>query len=54
MAHGLGYQQLHSYEDNSKWLDSWIDLKDEHFYVDGISSLPQTWENVVTSDGQYF
>lgn len=54
MAHGLADQQFRSYEDISKWLDSWIASKDEHFYRHGIRALPERWEKVVASDGQYF
>ena len=36
MTHGLADQQLRSYEDIEKWLDSWIASKDEHFYRSGI------------------
>ena len=52
MAHGLADQQFRSYEDIKKWLDSWIASKDEHFYR--IRALPERWETVVASDGQYF
>lgn len=54
MAHGLADQQFRSYEDIKKWLDSWIASKDEHFYRNGIRALPERWEKVVASDGQYF
>ncbi|KAL3271170.1 hypothetical protein HHI36_021667 [Cryptolaemus montrouzieri] len=33
MVHGLADQQLRSYEELEKWLDSWILSKDEHFTV---------------------
>lgn len=36
------------------WLDSFLALKDERFFRDGIHKLPERWEKVVTSDGQYF
>ena len=32
MAHSLAGQQFRSYQDITKWLDSWIASKDEHFY----------------------
>ena len=54
MAHGLADQQFRSYEDISKWFDSWIASKDEHFHSHGIRALPERWEKVVASDGQYF
>ena len=54
MAHGLADQQFRSYEDIEKWLDSWIALKDEHFYRNSIRALPERWAKVVAHDGQYF
>ena len=39
MAYGLADQQLRSYKDIKKWLDSWIASKDEHFYRKGIRAL---------------
>ena len=40
IAHGLANQQFRSYEGIEKWLDSWIALKDEHFYSNAIRALP--------------
>lgn len=37
-----------------KWLDSFLGGKQEQFFWDGIHKLPERWENVVASDGQYF
>lgn len=54
MAHSLADQQFDSSEDITKWLDSWIASRDEHFYRQGIQALPERWEKVVTSNGQYF
>ena len=54
MAHGTADQQFRSYQDIEKWLDSWIALKDEHFYCNGIRALPERWTKVVDNDGQYF
>ena len=54
MAHRLAGQQFRSYEDIEKWLHSWIASKDEHFYRNGIRSLPERWAKVVANDGQYF
>ena len=54
MAHGLADQQFRSYEDIKKWLHSWIASRDEHFYRNGIRALPERWEKIIASDGQYF
>ncbi|KAG5318711.1 MOS1T transposase, partial [Pseudoatta argentina] len=37
-----------------KWIDSWIASKDMSFFRRGIHVLPERWEKVVFSDGQYF
>ncbi|KAG5313941.1 MOS1T transposase, partial [Pseudoatta argentina] len=39
---------------SSKWIDSWISSKDMSFFRRGIHVLPERWEKVVSSDGQYF
>jgi len=33
---------------------NWIASKEESFFRDGIRKLPERWEKVVGSDGQYF
>ncbi|EFN77415.1 Histone-lysine N-methyltransferase SETMAR, partial [Harpegnathos saltator] len=53
MTHDLAEQHFHSYEDNKKWVDSWITSKDESFFRQGIRMLPERWEKVAASDGQY-
>ncbi|CAK9820082.1 Mariner Mos1 transposase [Anthophora quadrimaculata] len=53
MTHGLAEQHFTSYEDTKKWVDSWIASKDL-FFQRGIQMLPERWEKVVASDGQYF
>lgn len=35
------------------WLDSFFASKSEQFYWDGIHALPEKWEQVIASDGQY-
>jgi len=52
MAHSLA-RHFRSYE-AKKWIDSWIALKDMSFFQCGIQILPERWEKVVASDGQYF
>ena len=54
IAHGLSKQHFHSYEDAKKWVDSWIASKDMLFFRHKIHMLPEKWEKVVSSDGQYF
>ncbi|CAK9812396.1 Mariner Mos1 transposase [Anthophora quadrimaculata] len=54
MTHGLAEQHFTSYEDTKKWVDSWIASKDLLFFQRGIQMLPERWEKVVASDGQYF
>ncbi|KAG5318967.1 MOS1T transposase, partial [Pseudoatta argentina] len=54
MAHGLADRRFHSYEEAQKWIDSWIASKDLSFFRRGIHVLPERWEKVVSSDGQYF
>ncbi|KAG5321222.1 MOS1T transposase, partial [Pseudoatta argentina] len=47
-------RRFHSYEEAQKWIDSWIASKDISFFRRGIHVLPERWEKVVSSDGQYF
>ncbi|EGI64132.1 Mariner Mos1 transposase [Acromyrmex echinatior] len=54
MAHGLSEQHFTSYEDIKNWIDNWIASKDEAFFQRGIRMLPERWEKVVASDGQFF
>ena len=54
MTHGLAKQHFTNYEDIKKWVDSWISSKNEDFFRAGIRKLPERWEKVVASYGQYF
>ncbi|GFT73441.1 mariner Mos1 transposase [Trichonephila clavipes] len=54
MAHGLADQHFRSYEEVKNWIDSWIASKDNQFFQRVIRTLPERWEKVVGSDGQYF
>ena len=54
MTHGLADQHFRSYEEVKNWIDSWIVSKDDQFFRRGIRMLPERWEKVVASDGQYF
>ena len=54
MTHDLADQHFRSYEEAKNWVGSWIESKDESFFRRGIRMLPERWEKVVASDGQYF
>jgi histone-lysine N-methyltransferase SETMAR len=54
MAHGLAGQHFRSLDEVKIWLDAWIGSKSAEFFRDGIRELPERWEKVVASDGQYF
>ncbi|GBP29955.1 Mariner Mos1 transposase [Eumeta japonica] len=54
MAHALSEQRFTSYEDTKNWVDTWIASKDKEFFRLGIRTLPERWQKVVASDGQYF
>ena len=54
MARGLADRRFHSYEEAKKWIDSWITSKDMSFFRREIHILPERWEKVVSSEGQYF
>ncbi|GFU74351.1 mariner Mos1 transposase [Trichonephila clavipes] len=54
MTHGLADQHFRSYEEVKNWIDLWIASKDNQFFQHGIRTLPERWEKVVASDGQYF
>ncbi|KAG5346656.1 ABCG1 protein, partial [Acromyrmex charruanus] len=48
LAHSLCEQKFTSYEDCTKWFDSWISSKDEQFFRRGIHSLPERRSKVLT------
>lgn len=54
MAHGLADQHFQSFEELEKWIASWIASKEDSFFRAGIRKLPERWEKVIASDGQYF
>jgi len=43
-----------SFAEIKNWLQNWIASKDESFFRDEIRKLPERWEKIVGSDGQYF
>ncbi|KAG5316940.1 MOS1T transposase, partial [Pseudoatta argentina] len=57
VSKGLGMIQKHGHwvpYELKKRIDSWIASKDMSFFRRGIHVLPERWEKVVSSDGQYF
>ena len=43
-----------SEQDIKNWLDSFLAAKPAQLFWDGIHKLPERWEKVIASDGQYF
>lgn len=54
MASALSGQQFGSYDDIKKWVDDWINSKDQEFFSRGIRQLAERWEKVVAANGKYF
>ena len=54
MQNALTGIRFTSAEGIKNWLDTFLGSKDEKFFWSGIHKLPERWEKVVTSDGQYF
>jgi len=53
-VYGSGNKHSRFYEEIKNWIDTWIASKDEQFFRRGICTLPERWEKIVASDGQYF
>ncbi|UYV73044.1 hypothetical protein LAZ67_10001657 [Cordylochernes scorpioides] len=43
-----------NYNEVKKWIDKWMAAKEPSFFCDRIHQLPERWEKVLASDGQYF
>ena len=54
MQNALTGIRFTSEQDIKNWLDSFLDAKPAQFFWDGIHKLPERWEKVIASDGQYF
>ena len=54
MQSALSGERFSSYEEIKKWVDEWIASKEPDFFYRGIHLLPEKWQNVVVSDGNYF
>ena len=54
MQNHLSGIRFTNFEGIKKWLDDFLGAKDEKFFWDGIHKLPERWEKVAASDGQYF
>lgn len=54
ITHSLAKQHFYSYEETKNLVYSWVASKDEQFSRRRIHMLAETWEEVVTTDRQYF
>lgn len=54
MQNALSGIRFTSVDGIKKWIDTFLAAKPEKFFWDGIHKLPERWEKVVASDGQYF
>jgi histone-lysine N-methyltransferase SETMAR len=54
MQNALAGHRFTSSVEIENWVGSWIRSKDEEFFRRGIRMLPERWEKVIASDGQYF
>jgi len=56
MQHDLASHRFTSFAEIENWFQNWIASKDESFFEEffGIRKLPERWEKVVGSNGQYF
>lgn len=54
MQNALTGVRFTSAEGIKNWLDTFLASKNEQFFWHGIHSLPERWEKVIASDGQYF
>ena len=54
MQNGLTGILFTSEQGIKNWLDSFLAVKLAEFFWDGIHKLPERWEKVIASDGQYF
>lgn len=53
-THGLSELHFDNFERTRRWIDSFIEFKDEEFFRRGIRALPGRWHKVEENDGQYF
>ena len=54
IQHGLADQHFRNHDEVRNWIDTWLGVKPTEFFRKGIRELPERWEKVVASDGQYF
>ena len=54
MQNALTGMRFTSEQDIKNWLDSFLATKPAQFFWHGIHKLPERWEKVIASDGQYF
>jgi len=54
MQHALKDTHFHNFEDVRKFVENWINFKEESFYRHGIHLLPERREKVIQNKGKYF
>ena len=54
MQNALAGIRFTSVDGITNWVDSFLAANMAQFFWDGIHKLPERWEKVVASDGQYF
>jgi len=54
MQHILKDTHFHNFENVRKFVENWINSKEESFYHRGIHFLPERWEKVIQNKGKYF
>lgn len=54
MQNALSGIRFTSVDGIKKWVDTFLASKDEQFFWQGMHALPEKWEKVIASDGQYF
>lgn len=54
MREDLEDTYFQNFEAVKKWIDIWINSRDEDFFLHGINLLPEKWIKVVEKEGKYF
>lgn len=53
MASDFVRQDLANFVNLTNWIDNWIAAKRENLFKDAFHKLPNNWQKVITSDGNY-
>lgn len=54
LSQALAHKSFADRDQIDSWLHDWLNSKPEKFFSDGIKCLPQKWQKVLESDGDYF